>query len=333
MTRGQIRPRSTGTPRRHPRRTALAAASSAALALTLLGAAGAQASPGAAEKGPHAAEAPDISVAAVQQDLKDLQSVAEANGGNRAHGKPGYKASLDYIKEKLDAAGYKTTIQEFTNGGTTAYNLVADWPGGATDSTVMTGAHLDSVSSGPGINDNGSGSAGILETALAVSKVDLKPSKHLRFAWWDAEEEGLVGSRHYVDSLGKDEIGAIDTYLNFDMIGSPNAGHFVYDDDPSVEAVFAEWFRSKGIETEASEEVNGRSDHASFQDAGVTVGGSFTGAGETMTQAQADKWGGTAGKPYDECYHSACDDLSNINEKALDLHSDAIAHAVWELSS
>ncbi|NSC20355.1 M28 family peptidase [Streptomyces albus subsp. chlorinus] len=322
--------------RRHARkhrRTALAAASSAALALALLGTAGAQASPGGTGTGARAAEAPDISVAAVQQDLKDLQAIAEANGGNRAHGRPGYRASLDHLRKKLDAAGYRTTVQKFDSGGRTGYNLIADWPKGGSGPTVMTGAHLDSVSSGPGINDNGSGSAGVLETALAVAKADLAPDKHLRFAWWGAEERGMVGSRHYVDSLGQDEIGAIDTYLNFDMIGSPNAGHFVYDQNPAVEALFTEWFRSKGIETEASEETNGRSDHASFEQAGVTVGGSFTGAGETKTQAQADKWGGTAGEPYDKCYHSACDDTSNIDEKALDLHSDAIAHAVWQLSS
>lgn len=316
--------------RRHKRRTVLAASASAALAVTLLGAAGAQASPDA---GARAAEAPDIPVADVQQHLKELQSLAEANGGNRAHGQPGYKASLDYLKTQLDDAGFETSVQEFTSGGETGYNLVADWPKGGKDTTVMTGAHLDSVGSGPGINDNGSGSAGILETALAVSKADLETSKHLRFAWWGAEEQGMVGSRHYVDSLPQDEVGKIDAYLNFDMIGSPNAGHFVYDDDAEIETVFKEWFQAKGVETEPSEETAGRSDHASFADAGVTVGGSFTGAGYTKTEEQAAKWGGTAGEPYDQCYHSACDDTANIDEKALDLHSDAIAHAVWQLSS
>lgn len=336
MTRGHVRRRTTGTLRGNPRRAVLATVTGAALALTCLGSTGAQADPGhaAAGHGSHAAaEAPDIPVAAVQEDLQQLQSIAEANGGNRAHGNPGYRASLDHLKEKLDAAGYKTTVQEFTDGGETGYNLVADWPGGDTGSTLMTGAHLDSVPAGPGINDNGSGSAGVLETALAVAKADLKPSKHLRFAWWDAEERGMVGSSQYVESLGTDQRGDIAAYLNFDMIGSPNAGHFVYDDDPAVESVFTDWFAAKGVQTEVSEETDGRSDHASFKDAGIPVGGSSTGAGETKTQAQADKWGGAAGEPYDACYHSACDDTSNVGEKALDLHSDAIAHAVWALGS
>ncbi|NLU69851.1 M28 family peptidase [Streptomyces sp. HNM0574] len=304
----------------------MAASASAALAVTLLGAAGAQAT--VAET----AAAPDIPVEKVTQDLKELQSVAEENGGNRAHGQPGYKASVDHLKAKLDKAGFKTSVQEFDHGGATGYNLIADWPGGDENKTVMTGAHLDSVGEGAGINDNGSGSAGILETALAVADADLKPTKHLRFGWWGAEEEGLVGSQAYVDSLGKDGASKIDTYLNFDMIGSPNAGHFVYQDDAAVEKVFKDYFTKKDVETEASEETNGRSDHASFKAAGVTVGGTFTGAGETKTEEQAKKWGGTAGEPYDKCYHSQCDDSGNIDEKALDLHSDAIAHAVWELS-
>ncbi|OEU94493.1 peptidase M28 [Streptomyces abyssalis] len=314
--------------RKEKRRTLIIASASTALAASLLGAGAAQAAK------PEQAAAPDISVDAVQKDLKELQSVAEANGGNRAHGEPGFKASIDFLKKKLDDAGFKTEVQEFDHGGATGYNLVADWPGGGSaDETVMVGSHLDSVGSGAGINDNGSGSAGVLETALAVSAEKLEPKKHLRFAWWGAEEQGLVGSQHYVDSLSQDEVKNISAYLNFDMIGSPNAGYFVYDDDAAVQKVFTDWFKSKDIKTETSAEVGGRSDHASFAAAGVTVGGTFTGAGDTMTEEQAKQWDGQAGEPYDKCYHSECDDVSNINEKALDLNSDAIAHAVWELSS
>ena len=314
--------------RKEKRRVLIIASASTALAASLLGAGAAQAAK------PEQAAAPDISVDSVQKDLKELQSVAEANGGNRAHGEPGFKASIDFIKKKLDAAGFKTDVQEFDSGGTTGYNLIADWPeGGSEDSTVMVGSHLDSVSSGPGINDNGSGSAGILEVALAVAKEKVEPKKHLRFAWWGAEEQGLVGSQKYVSSLSEGDVKKINTYLNFGMIASPNAGYFVYDDDASVQKVFQDYFKSKDITTDTSPEVNGRSDHASFKEAGVTVGGTFTGAGDTMTEEQAKQWDGKAGEPYDSCYHSECDDVSNVNEKALDLNSDAIAHAVWELSS
>ncbi|MFI7313110.1 M28 family metallopeptidase [Streptomyces hygroscopicus] len=306
----------------------LAAGTGAALAAALLSGASA-----ADATVPTRAAAPDIDIAAVKADLGELQSIADENGGNRAHGEAGYEKSLDFIKGKLDEAGFTTSVQEFTSGGAKGYNLVADWPGGDDGKVVMAGSHLDSVQAGPGINDNGSGSAAILEVALAVAKADLQPTKHLRFAWWGDEEDGMVGSTHYVDSLASDEASKIDSYLNFDMLGSPNPGYFVYDDDPELEKVFTDWYAAKDITTEPETEGDGRSDHAPFKDAGVRVGGLFSGAETTKSQAQADQWGGTAGEAFDPCYHSACDTVSNIDDKALDLNTDAIAHAIWELSS
>ncbi|MEG3627607.1 M28 family metallopeptidase [Streptomyces poriticola] len=278
------------------------------------------------------AAAPDIPVANVKQHLADLQSIATANGGNRAHGRAGYKASVDFVKAKLDAVGYTTTLQQFSSNGRTGYNLIADWPGGDPDQILMAGAHLDSVTSGPGINDNGSGSAAILETALAVARAGHQPDKHLRFGWWGAEELGLVGSRYYVGNLSSAERQKISGYLNFDMIGSPNPGYFVYDDDPVIEKTFKDYFAGRGIPTEIETEGDGRSDHASFKSAGIPVGGLFTGASRTKTSAQVQKWGGTR-TAFDRCYHSSCDTTSNISDTALDRNSDAIAHAVWTLSS
>ncbi|MEU0445440.1 M28 family metallopeptidase [Streptomyces tendae] len=279
-----------------------------------------------------AAAAPDIPIANVKAHLSQLQSIATANGGNRAHGRPGYQASLNYVKAKLDAAGFTTRVQQFTASGRTGYNLIADWPGGDANQVVMAGSHLDSVTSGPGINDNGSGSSAVLETALAVARSDYRPTKHLRFAWWGAEELGLVGSRYYVNSLGSAERAKISGYLNFDMIGSPNPGYFVYDDDPTIEKTFKDYYAGLGIPTEIETEGDGRSDHAPFKNAGVPVGGLFSGADYRKTSAQAAKWGGTVGQPFDRCYHSSCDTTANINDTALDRNSDAIAYAVWGLS-
>ncbi|MFG2649856.1 M28 family metallopeptidase [Streptomyces sp. NPDC048436] len=279
------------------------------------------------------AAAPDISVANVQAHLSQLQNIASSNGGNRAHGSAGYKASVDYVKGKLDEAGFTTSLQEFTSNGKTGYNLIADWPGGDADQVVMAGSHLDSVDSGPGINDNGSGSAAILETALTVAREQYKPAKHLRFAWWGAEELGLVGSSHYVEKLPADERSKIKDYLNFDMIGSPNPGYFVYDDDPTIEKTFKDFYGGLDLATEPDEEGDGRSDHAPFKDAGVPVGGIFSGADYEKTAGQAQNWGGTAGEPFDKCYHSACDTESNIDGTALDHNSDAVAYAVWGLSA
>ncbi|WP_314223410.1 M28 family metallopeptidase [Streptomyces zaehneri] len=279
------------------------------------------------------AAAPDLPVANVKAHLTQLQSIATANGGNRAHGRTGYKASLDYVKAKLDAAGYTTVIQQFTSSGRTGYNLVADWPGGDTGQVLMAGSHLDSVTAGAGINDNGSGSAAVLETALAVSRAGYHPTKHLRFAWWGAEELGMVGSRYYVNSLSSANRARISGYLNFDMIGSPNPGYFVYDDDPAIEKTFKDYFAGLGVPTEIETEGDGRSDHAPFKNAGVPVGGLFSGADYIKTAAQAAKWGGTAGRAFDPCYHSSCDTTANINDTALDRNADALAYAVWTLSS
>ncbi|WP_137994017.1 M28 family peptidase [Streptomyces vilmorinianum] len=308
-----------------PRR---AAALSLTAALTLAGFTGASANATPAAT----LAAPDIPVANVKQHLADLQSIANANGGNRAHGRTGYKASIDFVKAKLDAAGYTTTIQQFTYNGTTGYNLIADWPGGDPNQVLMAGAHLDSVSSGAGINDNGSGSAAILETALAVSRAGLQPTKHLRFGWWGAEELGLVGSKYYVNNLPTTERSKISGYLNFDMIGSPNPGYFVYDDDPAIEQTFKDYFAGLGVPTEIETEGDGRSDHASFKNVGIPVGGLFTGASRVKTSAQVQKWGGTA-TAFDRCYHSSCDTTANINDTALDRNSDAVAHAIWTLSA
>ncbi|MFJ4687309.1 M28 family metallopeptidase [Streptomyces sp. NPDC088789] len=316
-------------------RAATAAVVAVATVLTggsLAGAAPASAPASVPTAPPAVAAAPDIPLANVKAHLTQFQSIAAANGGNRAHGRTGYRASLDYVKAKLDAVGFTTSIQQFTSSGRVGYNLIADWPGGDPAQVVMAGAHLDSVASGPGINDNASGSAAVLETALAVARADLKPVKHLRFAWWGAEELGLVGSRYYVNSLATGDRARISGYLNFDMISSTNAGYFVYDDDPVLEKTFKDYFTGIGVPTEIETEGDGRSDHASFKNAGIPVGGLFTGASRVKSSAQAAKWGGTAGRAFDSCYHSSCDTTASVNDTALNRNSDAIAHAVWELS-
>lgn len=278
--------------------------------------------------------APNINVANVQSHLNQFQSIANSNGGNRAHGRPGYLASVNWVKGKLDAAGFVTRVQSFSYGGATGYNLIADYPGGNENDVVMLGGHLDSVTAGPGINDNGTGSASILEVALQVKATGFKPTKHLRFGWWGAEERGLIGSTFYVNSLSSTDKSKIKAYLNFDMTGSPNPGYFVYSasGQPSGSLTLQQrlqaGFTSLNVSTELTS-VGGRSDHAAFARAGIPIGGTFTGAEGIKTSAQAQKWGGTAGQAYDRCYHRSCDTLSNVNATALDRNADVIAYALW----
>ncbi|WP_433257086.1 M28 family peptidase [Streptosporangium sp. CA-135522] len=272
---------------------------------------------------------PDIPVANVSAHLNQLQSIATSNGGNRATATSGYTASLNYIKGKLDAAGYSTSVQNFTYNGQSHANLIANWPAGPSGPTVLLGAHLDSVTAGPGINDNGSGSASLLELALTVANRNPTLTKHLRFAWWGAEELGMRGSTYHVQNGGAT---GVEAYLNFDMTASPNPGYFVYDDDPAIEKIFKDYYATLNVPTEIETEGDGRSDHTPFKNAGVRVGGIFTGAETTKTSAQAAKWGGTAGQAFDRCYHSSCDTTSNINTTALDRNADAIANALWKLA-
>jgi Zn-dependent M28 family amino/carboxypeptidase len=222
----------------------------------------------------------------------------------------------------------------------TTTNVIAETPGGAADNVVVVGAHLDSVSRGPGINDNGSGSAANLETAEQMAKV--KPRNKVRFIWFSAEELGLVGSRFYVNSLTPQERGNIALMLNFDMIGSPNFVRFVYDGDTSdttppaggapqgsaqIEQVYLDYFASQGLATEPTA-FDGRSDYGPFIATGIPAGGLFTGAEGIKTPAQQAIYGGTAGQPFDPCYHLACDTFANYSATALDQMSDAIAHSV-----
>jgi Zn-dependent M28 family amino/carboxypeptidase len=211
-------------------------------------------------------------------------------------------------------------------------NLIAETPTGRDDRVVMAGAHLDSVPDGPGIQDNGSGSATLLELALQIAELGIEPRNTIRFAWWGAEEAGLIGSQFYVDSLTKSEAKDIELYLNFDMIGSPNYARFVYDGDGSafgirgpagshaIEEVFEEFFASQGLASEPTA-FDGRSDYDAFISAGIPAGGLFTGAEDNKTEDQVALYGGLAtfdGEvvAYDPCYHQACDSLDPIGDGA-----------------
>ena len=209
-------------------------------------------------------------------------------------------------------------------------NLIAQTPTGRDDRVIMAGAHLDSVGTGPGIEDNGTGSATLLEIALQLADDEVRNS--VRFAWWGAEEAGLIGSQYYVDSLSARERKNIELYLNFDMIGSPNYARFVYDGDGSafgikgpsgsgaIEDVFEDFFSSQQLESEPTA-FDGRSDYDAFITAGIPAGGLFTGAEGVKTADQVGDYGGLAtfeGDPvsYDPCYHQACDSLTPVADGA-----------------
>lgn len=234
------------------------------------------------------------------------------------------------MKGKLQAAGYTVTEQNCTSCTYPSNNLIADWPGGPADQTVMFGAHLDGVSAGPGINDNGSGSATLLENALVLAQKNPTMTKHVRFAWWTDEEQGLNGSEFYVNQLSSAQRSAIKGYYNFDMVGSTNGGYFINNVNSTTAAPLKAYWTSLNLAPEENTEGQGRSDDYSFQQAGIPTSGYAAGASARKTSAQATKWGGTANAAYDPCYHSSCDTTNNINATVLNRSADGVAYAVWK---
>ena len=257
-----------------------------------------------------------------------------------------------------------TVTVDYTAETREAYNVIAETRTGNDDNVVMAGAHLDSVQDGAGINDNGSGSAALLETAIQMAKV--KPANTVRFAWWGAEESGLLGSTYYVAELSEEEIADIGLYLNFDMVASPNYMFGIYDGDNSggtaapgfippgsaeIEDLFESFYASRG-EPFVDSEFSGRSDYGPFIAVDIPSGGLFTGAEVPKTAEEEALFGGVAGVAFDPCYHAFCDNLTgegqnaavyalleedyeligNINVHALDVNADAIATAILTLA-
>ena len=237
-----------------------------------------------------------------------------------------------------------------------SFNVIGELAGRTDDNIVMAGAHLDSVPAGPGINDNGTGSAALLEIAQQLSRT--RQQNTVRFAWWGAEELGLIGSTEWIGQRSEEELGLIGSsewvgqrtpeelddialYMNFDMIGSPNYYFGVYDANESsfpapvvvpegseaIEATFESFFTLRGEPYDDSE-FSGRSDYQAFIENGIPSGGLFTGAEVVKTEEQEAIWGGFAGESFDQCYHQVCDTIENYDAHALEVNSDAVAFAV-----
>ncbi|WP_236147341.1 M28 family metallopeptidase [Mycolicibacterium sp. CH28] len=242
------------------------------------------------------------------------------------------------------ASGPVTLTTDASTKTINARNVIAQTKTGSASDVVVVGAHLDSVPEGPGINDNGSGVAAVLETAVQLGPTaELKNA--VRFAFWGAEELGTVGSQKYVQSLNVDQLKDIALYLNYDMIGSPNPGYFTYDGDqssapgrndrvprvpegsPGIERTLVGYLKAAG-KTAQDTSFDGRSDYDAFTLAGVPSGGLFSGAEENKTDEQQKLWGGTAGAPFDPNYHKSTDTLEHVDRTALGILGGGVAYSV-----
>ncbi len=224
----------------------------------------------------------------------------------------------------------------------TSRNVIAQTKTGSTDNVVMLGAHLDSVPEGPGINDNGSGVAAVLETALQLgSSPQIRNA--VRFGFWGAEELGLIGSMKYIESLDVDQLKDIALYLNFDMLGSPNPGYFTYDGNQSldpekrgqpivpegsagIERTLMAYLESAG-KPPRDTQFDGRSDYDGFTLAGIPSGGLFSGAEAKKSAEEAKLWGGEADQPFDPNYHQKGDTIEHIDRDELGINGSGVAYA------
>jgi len=224
---------------------------------------------------------------------------------------------------------------------TATMNILADTPTGNPDNTIVVGSHLDSVLAGPGINDDGSGSSVNLELAIQMSKAVFPLVNRVRFAWWAAEEFGLIGSTYYVNNLNQTnpaELKKIALNLNFDMLGSPNYFVGVYNGTSdsvgsgAIEGLFADFFDGNNLPFDLTP-FTGRSDYGPFIAVKIPAGGVATCAEGIKTTAQRTVYGGIANAPYDSCYHLSCDTIENINQGILLQMSQAAATVLQQLAT
>lgn len=212
-------------------------------------------------------------------------------------------------------------------------NVVAQTTQGDPENCVMLGAHSDSVPEGPGINDDGSGTLSLLEVATHLTSFSV--NNCVRFAWWAAEEEGLVGSDFYAASLSPEENQKVRLFMDYDMMGSPNFAYQIYNatnkDSPvgseELRDLYVDWYEAHNL-SYAFIPFDGRSDYDGFIRAGIPAGGIATGAEGKKTKKEAEEFGGKAGEWYDPCYHQLCDDVGNVNVTAWEVNTRLIAHSV-----
>jgi aminopeptidase S len=311
---------------------------------------GSVASPPSATQAPGSAAAPDgrlvqkltneVSDAGAMVHLQALQKVADEHGGNRAAGTAGFEATVEYAAGVLRGTGFEVSTPTYAVSGDAdvapgnGRNVIAQTRTGDPDHVVMIGAHLDSVPAGPGIVDDGSGVATLLEIATRLgSSPEVKNA--VRFGFFGNEETGSQGSTSYVQSLSSADRKKVTLYLNVDMVASPNGGYFVQGGEggdqesagPAGSATIGRELANRlagtGVKPEIIEFVG--DDESPFIEAGIPVGGAENGDREKKTAEQARSWGGQAGQRYDRCYHAACDRIDNVNRDVLDHYLRAVA--------
>ena len=296
--------------------------------------------------------------------LEKFQEIADQNNNNRAVGSPGGIASTDYITNTLKEFGLYPQIQDFTNSkGGKGKNVIVEIKG-QSDSVTMIGAHYDSVEFGPGINDNATGTAILLEIISKIQSQKITPKHTLRFAFWDSEEVGVAGSKHYVSQLNELQKKYIAQYINVDMVGTKDPTILILDGDGTswsrqqaelLDSVKTEEDRANIIElingmknaypkqvkgAEKLEKIYGdylNSKDVKFADDYMISNSTdvfpFLGLvptfGLIMTNEKSQDDGVLL---YAPCYHQACDDIKNVDRKSLQIALESITHLIEQVA-
>ncbi|MDP9166157.1 MAG: M28 family peptidase, partial [Actinomycetota bacterium] len=277
----------------------------------------------------------------------------DANGSPAGLFTPGYYRELTSPVAVIDAAAdaqlrrtsapIRLTL-DAKGAVVKSRSVLAQTKTGNPHDVVVVGAHLDSAADSPGLNDDGSAVAAVLETAAQLGSSPTVTNA-VRFAFWGAQHADLQGSSSYV--AGLDEVGRRDIalYLDFDALGSTNAGYFTYDGDQSgqpnpdipaarvpagsagLERTLAGYLNLAGVRP-ADLPLDLASDYSAFLRAGIPIGGITSGGTQRKTPTQARLWGGRAGAPFDPNASSRGDTIANVDRATLAITGPAVAFAV-----
>lgn len=170
-------------------------------------------------------EPPDVDwlsfdVAKAMRHLQEINRITEINGGRRA-GTDGSLQAAAYIEEKFREAGIDDVErQQFKQGEKTLINIMACLPG-QTDRQIIIAAHHDTAGAIPGIIDNASGVSVVLVLAELFSSknVSKKMNHTLLLVSFDGEEQGALGSKHFVEQLSVEERETIDAMISVESVG------------------------------------------------------------------------------------------------------------------
>lgn len=290
-----------------------------------------------------------ISLDSVWNHLEQFDKIAKENNSNRAVGTPGGIASKDYIMQTINKLGLNVVTQYFTNRHETqGCNLLVEIPGKSKEEVLLVGSHYDSVKFGPGINDNATGVAVVLDIIRAIQERKIIPERTLRFAFWDSEETGVEGSPYYYNSLNDEEKNQIATYLNIDMIASKDGEIYISDTDGSTIDFLINRYKEQGLDeemlevltngynaikfAEGSEKLEVLSKEV-FAELGVKVNEDLQFALNSDTApflSDIPTMGISVVKIIEEeiedgefailfapCYHQSCDDITNVDKDIL----------------